>query len=70
MGVVKDIGKKIKAKAKQAQGDYNIKGGRVVSGSLQKLKGKLDEAEADIKLKARREKAKEDVDESGDDYII
>ena len=49
MGDIKDITQKIKGKGNQVVGD--ARGG--VKGGLQKLKGKLEEAEADIKLRTR-----------------
>lgn len=57
MGVVKDVGQKVRGKVKQIQGDVNQSRGKGIKGGLQKLAGKLEEAEADIKLKARKNRA-------------
>ena len=62
MGVLHDVGQKVKGKVQQVQGDLNQDSGHGVKGGLQKLKGKANEAIADTKLKARRDRARRDDD--------
>jgi len=54
MGRFDDIAQKMKGKPKQAQGELNIQRGKGIKGGMQKLKGKLDEAAADVSINARK----------------
>ena len=55
MSYLDDVEQKVKGKVQQVQGD--MQGG--AKGGVQKLKGKVNETIADVKLKARDEKAKQ-----------
>lgn len=51
MGTLKNIGQKIKGKAQQIKGDVEIAAGHTVRGNIDKLRGKANVLEADVKTK-------------------
>ncbi len=65
MGVLDDVGQKIKGKAQQGKGELNQARGQGLKGGIQKLKGKANEAVADTKLKSRESSTSNATD---DDY--
>lgn len=52
MAFMDDAIQKIKGKAQQLKGDFQIKSGKEITGSVEKLKGKANEITADMKLRS------------------
>ncbi len=53
MSLLADANQKLKGKTQQIQGVYYQQTGRVLKGAALKLKGKINEAVADAKLKTK-----------------
>jgi uncharacterized protein YjbJ (UPF0337 family) len=54
MGDLTDVGQKIKGKYQKIKGDIQQDSGSPLSGTVEKIKGSLNEGFADTKLRSRR----------------
>jgi hypothetical protein len=52
--MINSIAKKIKGKAQQVNGDYQIRSGNTIGGGLKKLEGKITEGVANLQIRRKR----------------
>lgn len=67
VGTIDDIGQKVKGKAQQAKGELQMRTGQK-GGLASKVKGKINEEIADLKLDTRRIRRSRSANKRIDEY--
>jgi hypothetical protein len=53
MGMIQNVSQKVKGKAQQIKGGIEIASGQKLKGNIDKLRGKANELDANLKMKTR-----------------